>query len=369
MTSKDLIELLESHSLEFLENSTHIILKMCPNCGGKDKIMIDKSNLLWQCWKCKGMEQSETSKGNIYTLLTKVLQMDKASALNILKGKEQIFYTQDSFRTFDQVKVEKKQEERKVDEINIPSSWYLLDCTAHQIQSLKEPYKYLLSRFINTQKQICDYRLRYDSLNKRVVFPVYVDKGVIVGYQGRDITNRYKSDHPKCKNFSCKLFRKFYFYGEEVAPSRCPQCGGEIEETFYPKSINSKFFPKSELFFNQQNVDWNSEVVMVEGPFDSINVKNSIALLGRTISEQQILNLVNFTKNKPNFSLVLYLDGDKAGVSSTIEIYSKICWLFENKIKIVYIEDGDDPGAHSIEENQDRVKNSIEYNSWLQKKI
>ena len=55
------------------------------------------------------------------------------------------------------------------------------------------------------------------------------------------------------------------------------------------KYINSKV-PKKNIIFNEINIDWNSELTLVEGPFDLIKAnENATCLLGCTLKEDQVL--------------------------------------------------------------------------------
>ena len=55
------------------------------------------------------------------------------------------------------------------------------------------------------------------------------------------------------------------------------------------KYINSKV-PKKDVIFNDVNIDWSSELTLVEGPFDLIKANdNATCLLGCTLKEDQVL--------------------------------------------------------------------------------
>ena len=364
MELKDFLDLLEELQVEFHQNHSHIILKNCPNCGGRDKLMIYKKNLLWQCWKCKGLEQ-EHSKGNLYQLLLHVLGLDKTTIKTILGTGEKIIYTSEEFRKFEEEN--HKPKETTLKKFELPSNWVKLDCSFEQMKRFKEVYKYLIDRKITSEKQILDFELRYDPATKRIIFPIFYQKDYCVGYQGRDITNRWKIEHPKCENFKCSLYNHYYFIGERQAPKICPACGGNIESSFYPKAINSRNFPKTELFFNQQNIDWRKPVTIVEGPFDAINTRNAMALLGRTLSETQLIILIDALESMKNLHLKLFLDGDSAGTFSTNDIYRKVSGLIP-KIEMIWLEDGDDPGAHSLSYNDSLLVSPTLPQDWYFRK-
>lgn len=354
-------DVLRDADFEFTENRTHIILKNCPNCDGKDKLWFDKRVQLWQCFKCKGEGNEETKSGNLWKFLVKVIGLSSHQAKVLMQDGEEIQYTPEVLPVVE--KVETVTEEKKVAEFNLPSNYFPLDCSEESVKRFPQAYKYLISRNVVSKQVIRELDLRFDPAKKRILFPAYKDKGVCIGYQGRDITDRHKKQHPKCQNYLCTMFNTFYFIGERTAPEKCPECGGKLEPSFYPKSVNSKNFPKMEFFFNQQNVDWTKPVVLVEGPFDSVNTPNSIGLMGRALSEQQFYILKDNLKS----TLILYLDGDSAGTDSIKEIYNQVC-LFVPSIMICLLEDGEDPGTFSREVNSQKLKTLLTMSEWCSRK-
>lgn len=360
--SFNLQQLLKDNDVEFHENRTHIILKNCPNCDGRDKLFIQKSNHLWQCFKCKGEENEETKSGNLWKFLNKVMGMDNFQVKALLKDGEQVQYVPETLpdTPIGQVQVHAEEVvEKSVDTYTLPTWFYPLDCSKESISRFPEAYKYLISRHVVSKQVIRDFDLRYDSGKKRLIFPAYMSKDKCVGYQGRDITFRWKQEHPKCSNHLCKKFPYFYFVGEKVAPPQCPSCGGKIEPMFYPKSVNSSNFPKTEFFFNQQNVDWTQPVALVEGPFDCINTPNSIGLLGKFLSDTQFHILKDNLKSK----LILFLDGDSSGTESIKDIYSKL-GLFINNIEVCPLDNEDDPGSHSLPDNVMKLTTCVDIQEW-----
>lgn len=353
--------ILSSSDIEFSENSSHIILKVCPNCGGKDKLNVSKGNYLWQCFKCKGLNYDETSKGNLFSLLKYVFHLDNYQVMKLIKTNELVDYVPEVLVQPSKPVEVVENKQIQIEPYQIPSHWPLLDCSANQIQKYPDVYKYLISRFVD-RKTILKYELRYDQVNMRLVFPAKNLSGQCIGVQTRDITERYKQTHPKCQNFKCSLFRKYYWF-QKMDGVNCPACEELLEESFYPKASNSKNFPKTEFFFGENKIDWNQPVVLVEGPFDVINTPNAIGLLGRTLSTTQQWILINNIKNK----LILFLDGDSAGDQSTVDVYNKLS-LFIDKLEICYLDGQDDPGSHGLETNAQTLTKLLKPYEWLKKK-
>jgi DNA primase len=98
-------------------------------------------------------------------------------------------------------------------------------------------------------------------------------------------------------------------------------CGRAIHQNVSPKYLFPKGFRKSEYLFNIQNIIYGSPkpVFIVEGFFDCIHINtlgfDSIALMGTTISTQQIAVLKNTGRR-----YILMLDGDQTGQQAMIRI-------------------------------------------------
>ena len=101
----------------------------------------------------------------------------------------------------------------------------------------------------------------------------------------------------------------------------------------------------------------------VEGPFDVINTPNAIGLLGRTLSDTQLTILINNLKAP----LILYLDGDSAGLDSTIDVYKKVAGLVPD-LFVCPLNEGDDPGSHSLYENSIKLSKLLKPLDFLESK-
>lgn len=354
----DLKQVLDSYEIKYVETSTHYILDQCPQCHGKRKFYVDKKEKFWVCFKCVKTNDFtvKDGRGNLQTFLKGVVGLTWQEVKKLLATGQVRHYTdEDMFPR--EIKQEEKQE---VEEINLPSHFEPLLCTVEDIRIKKEAYKYLMDRHIASAEVIKQFGLLYSQPMKRVIFPIYETKTKLVGWQARDVTERWKNDHKKCNTHECESVNKWYFLGEEQAPDKCPSCKETLELNNYPKSRNSKNFPKTELFFNQQNVDWSQPISIVEGPFDCINTPNSMALLGKVLSKKQLNILLSKAK-----SVVIYLDGDQAGRFSTEQLIHSLSPFFDD-LKVCPLEDGQDPGMFSRQTNQHRLSTlSVPASSWL----
>lgn len=360
----DLKSVLDSLEVKFLDNKTHYILDRCPNCGGRSKLYVDKKTKMWVCFRCVKTNDFSVKegRGNLLTLM-RLLGMDDGDISKLFKNGEVVHYTDPHMFSGEKPQ---QEEDGSVEETDLPYHFRPLTLTAEDVRENLEVYQYLFKRHVTSAEVIRSFDLRFSKEMMRLIFPVYSDKQTIVGWQGRDITDRWTHDQLKCTNNDCPTITKWYFSDSlEPLPDNfiCPSCGKKLEFCHYPKSRNSKNFPKTELFFNQQNVDWKSTVTIVEGPFDCINTPNSIALLGKVISPTQLNILLE--RNPPE--VCLYLDGDEAGRFST-SASIKLLGAFFDYLKVVPLAEGDDPGGHPLHENAQRiVSNAVPAEDWSMK--
>ena len=72
-----------------------------------------------------------------------------------------------------------------------------------------------------------------------------------------------------------------------------------------PKYLNPDS-DKEEIIFNECCLNWDSDIYLVEGPFDHIVTHNSIPILGKKISDK----LMNLLFNKAKANIIILLDSD-----------------------------------------------------------
>lgn len=103
------------------------------------------------------------------------------------------------------------------------------------------------------------------------------------------------------------------------------------EKTYkYINSSESIIFNKSSIIYNYWKAkDIGKEIYLVEGfmdviAFSKVGLDNAVALMGTSISKNQILKL-------KNYSITLYFDNDQAGLNATIKA---ILLLLKEKINV-----------------------------------
>ncbi|MGL4343341.1 MAG: DNA primase [Metamycoplasmataceae bacterium] len=117
-------------------------------------------------------------------------------------------------------------------------------------------------------------------LSQKIIFPIKNEFGDIVAFSARQLIN---NEH----------------------------------ESKYLNSKDSQIFKKSEIFYNYDQAKDYEELIICEGFMDvislfKVNIKNSIALMGTALSQNHI-------KKLKNHKIILFLDGDNAGIEATMK--------------------------------------------------
>ncbi len=127
--------------------------------------------------------------------------------------------------------------------------------------------------------------------------------------------------------------------------------GRTIEKDGFPKYINSPespiFSKKLSLFGidkTKKYIAEKDETFIVEGYFDFISLytsglKNVVATLGTSVTEEQLSKLRNYTEN-----ITLMLDGDEAGIKSALRLIELFSELDING-NMVVLPEGHDPDS------------------------
>lgn len=104
------------------------------------------------------------------------------------------------------------------------------------------------------------------------------------------------------------------------------------------KYCNPKI-PKTSIIFNEGLINWYEDITIVEGPFDHIVVPNSIPLLGKSLSHENILYQLLFNRTMANINI--FLDDD--ATEYAVKIYKLLNdGRLRNKIRIITTPQGFD---------------------------
>lgn len=282
----------------------------CPRCRenhgeGEDmkyNLSVSLKKQVFQCWKC--CSHDDDMHGSIKKLFrlygNKNLWDEYKNTIEEFQ-KTKYFSLNFSKEEFD--KVLGKSESK---EIELPVNYKKL--------TPKEKYNYTEQRALNylfkrgiTWEIINRFSIGYTSydekhkqLSSRIVIPSYDENGDLNYWTSRD--------------FLCLEKRRKYF-------------NPEVE--------------RKNMIFNECKISWDSDITLVEGPFDSIVVPNSIPLLGKVLKDD--FKLFKTIINKCNANINIFLDNDAEYDAQ--KLYEKLNSVdkLKGKIRIISVKDGFDP--------------------------
>lgn len=256
----------------------------CPQCSEDDNVESDgkfnlEINILkgrYRCWKC---EVENGMHGRLSNLIKKyggdsLLYDFRKEVDAIKKSKEYEFNLIENNIVFE-------EDEDLI--IKLPDKTYNFVFDGNKRESLA--IKYLESRGINEflikkfNLQFTDNYCPNKNFKNRIIIPSYNKYGVLNYFTARDYTN--------------KSFRKYYNF----------------------ENSNRK-----EIIFNEHLLNWDADVILVEGPTDHIVVPNSVPLLGKSINSDYYLFECIIKKSTQN--IIVFLDDD--ATEDAIEICRKL---------------------------------------------
>jgi DNA primase len=103
-----------------------------------------------------------------------------------------------------------------------------------------------------------------------------------------------------------------------------------------PKYLNPDS-DKEQIIFNECCLNWDSDIYLVEGPFDHLVVHNSIPILGKKISDKLMHSLFH----KASANIIILLDSDAIDDAKNHYAKLNVGKLF-GRIKIIELEEGYD---------------------------
>lgn len=312
----DIKSYLDKHGTKYRESGKQLIFDQCPKCGRSKKFYINYETKQFQCFRanCRfGVGQ------NLAHFISEIEGIRYNIAFHRLLGKRVANLNCLSNDLVDPYRINGEPFEFKVlPEVMIPYGFYdfkVLD------ERNKEGYEYLSRRGIS-QRLAVFFDLRYCPIMKRVMFIVR-QNGRVVGYQGRDITGRWKTDDQ------------------------------------YPKALTSKGFQKSKALFNYDNVKDKKLITIVEGPVDAIKCRdiNAVALFGCSFSEYQFHLLKELKQLR---TVIVCLDADAK--AHAIDI-ARVLAPFYN-VYLINLPEGTDPGDYTLEQMVEYAKNACTYDFY-----
>jgi DNA primase len=250
----------------------------CPVCAeekglddgdGKGNLEINYIRHVYKCWACG---ETHGTHGPLGKLLDGYATKQQKKIYNLIKPEEL------------------QQQDKKRVRLRFPEGFTTFKDSNPRFIPHIEAYKYLQSRGI-TDEMIERYKIGYTVTGEfayRVIIPSYDKDGILNYFVGRAWVNKKM----KYKN---------------------------------PASV-----PKDEIIFNEQLLDWDKDIYLVEGAFDSFFLPNPLVMLGKKMSKLIFETLYN----KANANIIVCVDGD--AWDDGLKIYNELNGgRLYNKIKMV----------------------------------
>jgi len=270
----------------------------CPACGKnpeKKKLMLHIENEKYHCWVCDLKGRS----------VAKLLRKHASSYYNewVLK------FTKERRNVFldDEVKKEEK--------IELPDCMSIDKLCETDNPNAKAIVRYLENRNVSVDKS---YRYRLcgvirGPLRRRVIFPSFDEDGILNYWTARSVDDSSR------------------------------------------RYLNPKVERKN-IIFNEVDINWSNELILVEGPFDFLNAgNNATPMLGSFLAKDSLL----FKRIVENLTpIVLALDSDMRKKSHEI---AKTLHSYGVKTRIAELGENKDVGEMTEKEFSDIVSNAQEW--------
>lgn len=249
----------------------------CPVCAaekglengdGKGNLEINYSRHVYKCWACGETLGTHGPLGKLF---------DR-------------FGTKKQKKIYELIKPEElKQEEKKKVWLRLPEGFTKFEDSNPRFIPHIEAYKYLINRGV-TEDMMKKYKIGYTvkgDFAYRIIVPSYNSEGQLNYFVARAwIQNKMKYKNPSV--------------------------------------------PKDEIIFNEGLIDWDKDIYLVEGAFDSFFLNNPLVMLGKKMSKLIFENLYN----RANANIIVCCDGD--AWDDGLKIYNELNGgRLYNKIKIV----------------------------------
>ena len=176
-------------------------------------------------------------------------------------------------------------------------------------------------------------RNNYDIYNDRIMFPLYDINGKVVGFSGRIYKNN--------------------------------------DQNKYLNTQETVIFKKGECLYHyhiaKEQVRIDKNLIIMEGFMDvirasSIGIRNTIALMGTALTNEQIKLIKRLSNN-----IILCLDGDNPGRKAAFNI-GKIFSKEGIEVKIVTLPGDDDPDTFILNNGKDKfvsyLENAVNFNDY-----
>ncbi len=262
----------------------------CPTCSaekgeydgdGKGNLEVNLGDGVFNCWACGEINGTKGSLKKLFRRFATKQQLSKLKSIG---------YDLDYLNS-------SKKSKNVIEDLTLPTHYLNLQESNPNSLLYKQAWNYLTKSRGLTKDIIDKYKIGYTvggKYDSRIIIPSYDINDELNYWVGRTYVNQ----KPKYLN---------------------PDSDKEV------------------IIFNECCLNWDSDIYLVEGPFDHIVVHNSVPLLGKKISDKLMSSLYH----KANANIIVLLDDD--GWKDAKELYSKlnVGKLF-NRVKIVKMKEGYD---------------------------
>jgi DNA primase len=249
----------------------------CPVCSeekglddgdGKGNLEINYSKHVYKCWACS---ETHGTHGPLGKLFDQYATKSQKKVYNLIKPEEL------------------KQEDIKRPKLRLPEGYTTFQDSNPRFIPHMEAYRYLQSRGI-TDEMIERFKIGY------TVSGDFAYRIIVPSYNTENTLN--------------------YF----------------VARSFVPKKMKYKnpSVPKDEIIFGENNIDWEKDIYVCEGVFDSFFLDNPIVMLGKKMCELMFATIYN----KANGNIIICLDED--AWTDALNLYHTLNGgRLYNKIKII----------------------------------
>lgn len=262
----------------------------CPVCSsekgeyegdGKGNLEVNLAEGVYHCWACG---ETHGTRGGLKKLFKNFANKSQVRKLKM------IGYNLDDFKA-------KVKEVNVIEDLELPKGYISFEEGNPKSLLYKQAWNYLTKERKLSEETIKKFKIGYVSGGKydsRIVIPSY-DINNELNYW---VTRTYVNAKPKYLN---------------------------------PDS------DKEQMIFNECCLNWDSDIYLVEGPFDHIVVHNSIPILGKKISDKLMHSLFH----KASADVIILLDSDAWDDAKKHYAKLNVGKLF-NRVKIVKLKEGYD---------------------------
>ena len=249
----------------------------CPVCAeekglesgdGKGNLEINYGKHVYHCWSCG---ETHGTHGPLGKLFDQHASKSQKKVYNLIKPEEL------------------KQEDIKRPKLRLPEGYTTFQDSNPRFIPHMEAYRYLQSRGI-TDEMIERFKIGY------TVSGDFAYRIIVPSYNTENTLN--------------------YF----------------VARSFVPKKMKYKnpSVPKDEIIFGENNIDWEKDIYVCEGVFDSFFLDNPIVMLGKKMCELMFATIYN----KANGNIIICLDED--AWTDALKLYHTLNGgRLYNKIKII----------------------------------